>query len=103
MLMVSITAVCCDVEVCFCGMSESKEKHCRCESVNIGEPVEVVVLAKNANFSEFKVLREVYFPFFGLFLADYPFIKRAEFIRVSTSINESRSSEQPSQDDMLRW
>jgi len=56
----------------------------------VGEQVEVLVLAQNPAFADFKVLRELYFPELDLFLADYPFVKRAEFARISADIDATR-------------
>ncbi|GFH21995.1 uncharacterized protein HaLaN_19392, partial [Haematococcus lacustris] len=48
-----------------------------------GELVEALVLAEDERFRLFKVIREVYSPGLGLWLAEYPFVDRSAFLDVS--------------------
>ncbi|KAF5828237.1 hypothetical protein DUNSADRAFT_17994 [Dunaliella salina] len=65
----------------------------RSELLSPGEPVEALVLARDATFSAFKVIREVYAPGLGLWLSDYPFIDKSAFLDVSLQIENERQAD----------
>jgi hypothetical protein len=55
--------------------------------------VEVLVMSNSQYFEEFVVVRDVYIPTLRLWLADYPFIKRDVFERLSEDVYWSRQYE----------
>ena len=71
-----------------------KQHACRCEVVQEGDEVEVLVLSKTMYCDEFDVVRDVYVPASGAWLCDYPFVKRLDFERISADIYRSRQGQQ---------
>ena len=61
-----------------------------CEELVAGESAEMLVLCRDGAFQSFKVVREVYFPQSGLWLADYPFVNRDVFLDVSLAVERGR-------------
>lgn len=61
-----------------------------CEQVRLGDAAELLVLCSDPYFQQFKVVREVYCPASAVWLADYPFMNRDMFLRLSIEIEEQR-------------
>lgn len=74
--------------------SEQEPHWCRCERIASGDNVELLVLSRTLDFSAFQVLRETYLPHVGIWLADYPFVKRGVFERISAEIEFARRVQQ---------
>jgi hypothetical protein len=51
-----------------------------------GQPAEVVVLSNTTSFDDIKAVRDVYLPENGLWLSEYPYIDRSEFLDISLDI-----------------
>ena len=58
----------------------------RYELLQPGQPAEVLVLSDSTSFSDIKAIKDVYLPDVGMWLAEYPYIDRAEFLEVSLEI-----------------
>ncbi len=58
----------------------------RYELLQPGQPAEVLVLSDSTSFSDIKAIKDVYLPDVGLWLAEYPYIDREEFLEVSLEI-----------------
>lgn len=63
---------------------------CSCEQLRTSDQVEVLVMSSEPYFEDFQVVRDLYVPAIGLWLADYPFLKRDAFQRLSEDIYWSR-------------
>lgn len=66
---------------------------CRCDGLNVGVEVEVLVLSDTSYFEDFQVVRDVYVPSTGQWLCDYPFVKREPFQEVSAEIFRARRND----------
>jgi hypothetical protein len=66
---------------------------CRCEQLRKADAVEALVMSNSQYLEEFVVVRDIYVPTLSLWLADYPFIKRDVFERLSEDVYWSRQSE----------
>lgn len=62
----------------------------RYEYLRPGQPAEVLVLSSSTSFSDIKAIKDVYLPDKRLWLAEYPYIDRAEFVEVSLDIERER-------------
>ncbi|KAK9842506.1 hypothetical protein WJX81_003292 [Elliptochloris bilobata] len=69
----------------------------RYESIEVGEPAELLVLSQRRKFDSFKALKEVYLPESGLWLADYPYVSRAAFLAVSLDLDRERRAGEPAE------
>lgn len=58
----------------------------RFEVIQPGQPAEVVVLSNSSSFDDIKAVKDVYLPETGLWLSEYPYIDRAEFLEISLDI-----------------
>ena len=65
----------------------------RYELLQPGQPAEVLVLSDSTSFSDIKAIKDVYLPDVGLWLAEYPYIDRAEFLEVSLEIEREVGGE----------
>jgi hypothetical protein len=65
----------------------------RFDVLQIGEVAEVVVLSNSTSFSDIKAIKDVYLPDSGLWLSEYPYIDRAEFLEISLDVEREISSE----------
>ncbi len=65
----------------------------RYELLQRGQPAEVLVLSDSTSFSDIKAIKDVYLPDVGLWLAEYPYIDRAEFLEVSLEIEREVGGE----------
>ncbi|KAF8056432.1 hypothetical protein HT031_006289 [Scenedesmus sp. PABB004] len=63
-----------------------------CEDIVEGEPAELLVLGADERLSSFKVVRELYLPQSGMWLAEYPFLDRDAFLDVSLAIERGRQA-----------
>eukprot|EP00892_Ulva_mutabilis_P002272 jgi/Ulvmu1/12045/UM083_0058.1 len=61
-----------------------------CQEVQVSDQVEVLVMSREPYFEDFQVVRDVYLPTLGLWLSDYPFLKRDAFERISEEMYWSR-------------
>ncbi|KIZ06344.1 hypothetical protein MNEG_1608 [Monoraphidium neglectum] len=73
-----------------------------CEELVAGESAELMVLCRDGAFTNFKVVREVYFPQSGLWLADYPFVNRDVFLDISLAVERGRQLQQDGQQQQQR-
>lgn len=69
----------------------------RCEQLRKADQVEALVMSSSQYFEEFVVVRDVYIPALRLWLAEYPFIKRDAFERLSEDVYWSRQNSDPEQ------
>ncbi|GAX77270.1 hypothetical protein CEUSTIGMA_g4716.t1 [Chlamydomonas eustigma] len=60
------------------------------EMLQKGEAAELIVLGRDNRFETFKVVRELYLPESGLWLAEYPFVDRNMFLDMSLAIERDR-------------
>lgn len=51
-----------------------------------GQAAEVVVLSDSPSFVSFKAVKDIYLPETGLWLSEYPYVDRAEFLEISLEI-----------------
>lgn len=65
----------------------------RFDVLQIGEVAEVVVLSNSTSFNDIKAIKDVYLPDSGLWLSEYPYIDRAEFLEISLDVEREISSE----------
>lgn len=65
----------------------------RSELVQAGESAELLVLCADDAFVTFKVVRELYLPESGLWLAEYPFVERGAFLDISLGIEQARQAQ----------
>ncbi|CAL5222015.1 g4305 [Coccomyxa viridis] len=65
----------------------------RYDAIRTGEPAEVLVLSKSREFESFKALKEVYLPECGVWVSDYPFLKREAYLECSLEIERERQQE----------
>jgi hypothetical protein len=70
----------------------------RYELLQPGQPAEVLVLSDSTSFSDIKAIKDVYLPENGLWLAEYPYIDRAEFLEISLDIEQEAQSAQYDED-----
>jgi len=54
--------------------------------VEPGQPAELIVLSDTPEFESFKAVKDVYLPDCGLWLSEYPFLDRTEFLDLSLEI-----------------
>lgn len=66
------------------------------QDIREGEPVELLVVATQASFGDFKALKEAYLPESSLWVADYPYVDRDAFLDISLEIERARADSQPS-------
>jgi len=62
----------------------------KADQLRQGDSVEALVLGRDESFATFKVIREVYAPGLGLWLAEYPFVDRASFLDISLQVERAR-------------
>ena len=58
----------------------------RFDLLQSGQPAEVVVLSNSTSFDDIKAVRDVYLPESALWLSEYPYIDRSEFLEISLEI-----------------
>ena len=56
-----------------------------------GQAAEVVVLSNSTSFDDIKAVKDVYLPESGLWLSEYPYIDRSEFLDISLDIEREFS------------
>lgn len=71
----------------------------RYEYLRPGQPAEVLVLSNSTSFSDIKAIKDVYLPDKRLWLAEYPYIDRAEFVEVSLEIAREGATMSSEDDD----
>jgi hypothetical protein len=67
----------------------------RFQDIREGEPVELLVVATQPSFGDFKALKEAYLPESSLWVADYPYVDRDAFLDISLEIERARADSQP--------
>lgn len=65
----------------------------RYEFLRPGQPAEVLVLSDSTSFADIKAIKDVYLPDNGMWLAEYPYIDRPEFLEVSLEIEREMGGE----------
>jgi hypothetical protein len=65
----------------------------RFDLIRPGEPAEVIVLSESPSFESFKAVKDVYLPECGLWLSEYPYLDRTEFLELSLEIEREIKSE----------
>lgn len=65
----------------------------RFDLIRPGEPAEVIVLSESPSFESFKAVKDVYLPECGLWLSEYPYLDRTEFLELSLEIEREVKSE----------
>lgn len=65
----------------------------RYEMVRPGEPAELLVLSSLPGFETFKAVKDVYLPNSGLWLSEYPYCDRAEFLELSLQVEREAQEE----------
>ena len=60
----------------------------RFEVLSSGQAAEVVVLSDSVTFDSMKAVKDVYLPESGLWLSEYPYVDRAEFLEISLDIEQ---------------
>jgi hypothetical protein len=58
----------------------------RYDLIQPGQPAELVVLSESSNFESFKAVKDVYLPECGLWLSEYPYLDRTEFLELSLEV-----------------
>ena len=58
----------------------------RYDLIQPGQPAELVVLSDSPNFESFKAVKDVYLPECGLWLSEYPYLDRTEFLELSLEV-----------------
>ena len=58
----------------------------RYELVQPGQPAELIVLSETPTFESFKAVKDVYLPDCGLWLSEYPYLDRTEFLELSLEV-----------------
>lgn len=66
----------------------------RFEVLQPGQPAEVLVLSNTTSFDEIKAIKDVYLPDSGLWLSEYPYIDRAEYLEISLDIEREVQQQQ---------
>lgn len=66
----------------------------RFQDIREGEPVELLVVATQPSFGDFKALKEAYLPESSLWVADYPYVDRDAFLDISLEIERARADSQ---------
>eukprot|EP00890_Picochlorum_soloecismus_P004225 jgi/Picsp_1/4803/NSC_02171-R1_protein len=73
----------------------------RFEVLQVGQPAEMIVLSDTLTFENFKAVKDVYLPESTLWLSEYPYIDRSEFLDISLNIErEVMSSQYSSEENM---
>lgn len=63
------------------------------QEIREGEPVELLVVASQPGFGDFKALKEAYLPESALWLADYPYVDRDAFLELSLAVERERAAQ----------
>lgn len=63
----------------------------RFDLVAPGQPAELIVLSPSPSFEIFKAVKDVYLPDCGLWLTEYPFLDRTEFLELSLEVEREAS------------
>jgi hypothetical protein len=58
----------------------------RYDLIQPGQPAELIVLSESSNFESFKAVKDVYLPDCGLWLSEYPYLDRTEFLELSLEV-----------------
>jgi hypothetical protein len=64
----------------------------RYDLVRPGQPAELIVLSFTPTFESFKAVKDVYLPDCGLWLSEYPFLDRTEFLELSLDIEREAAA-----------
>ena len=64
----------------------------RFSMVEPGQPAELIVLSTSPTFESFKAVKDVYLPDCGLWLSEYPFLDRTEFLEISLEIEREAAA-----------
>lgn len=65
----------------------------RFDLIRTGEPAEAIVLSESPSFESFKAVKDVYLPECGLWLSEYPYLDRTEFLELSLEIEREIKAE----------
>lgn len=65
----------------------------RYELVQPGQPAELIVLSDTPTFDSFKAVKDVYLPDCGLWLSEYPYLDRTEFLELSLEVEREAMAE----------
>jgi hypothetical protein len=66
----------------------------RFEVLQPGQPAEVLVLSNTTSFDEIKAIKDVYLPDSGLWLSEYPYIDRTQYLEISLDIEREVQQQQ---------
>ena len=58
----------------------------RFDLIQIGQAAELIVLSQSPTFESFRAVKDVYLPDSGVWLSEYPFLDRSEFLKLSLEI-----------------
>jgi len=58
----------------------------RYDLIQPGQAAELIVLSESSNFESFKAVKDVYLPDCGLWLSEYPYLDRTEFLELSLEV-----------------
>jgi hypothetical protein len=58
----------------------------RYDLIQPGQAAELIVLSESSNFESFKAVKDVYLPDCGLWLSEYPYLDRTEFLEISLEV-----------------
>ncbi|KAL4524984.1 hypothetical protein Ndes2526A_g07080 [Nannochloris sp. 'desiccata'] len=58
----------------------------RYDLIQPGQPAELIVLSESSNFESFKAVKDVYLPDCGIWLSEYPYLDRTEFLELSLEV-----------------
>lgn len=73
----------------------------RFEVLKVGQPAEMIVLSDTLTFENFKAVKDVYLPESTLWLSEYPYIDRSEFLDISLNIEREVISGQYSSEETM--
>lgn len=71
----------------------------RCAGIREGDSAELLVQSSTPYFETFEVVRDVFFPQLGAWLADYPYLKREAFQRLSASVYSETQRAEPAREE----
>ncbi|KAI3433469.1 hypothetical protein D9Q98_003281 [Chlorella vulgaris] len=65
----------------------------RYELIQAGQPAELLALSNDAAFRSFKAVKDVYLPGSGLWVSEYPYADRSQFLQVSLEVEREAQEE----------
>lgn len=60
----------------------------RFDLIDVGQAAELIVLSQSPTFESFRAVKDVYLPDSGIWLSEYPFLDRGEFLNLSLEIEK---------------